>query len=172
MRKTVREELLYSYARLIADARFDPGEVLGLHVYPEGYWPFVIQCYRRLLGGRMARSSATRQNMRAALAVDHCAYCGSTDRLQWDHLIPRARGGPDDFDNLVRACAACNRSKAVQPVSDWAKASGRPLPRWIRGKLLKLIYSAHEAHGTLDAPLPPDWTRSTCERMAFPGDSQ
>lgn len=32
---------------------------------------------------------------------------------QIEHVIPRARGGSEGLDNLVLACAACNREKGV-----------------------------------------------------------
>lgn len=44
-----------------------------------------------------------------------CAYCNDKpgrSGLQIDHLIPRARGGSDDEDNLVPACVACNQGKS------------------------------------------------------------
>lgn len=44
-----------------------------------------------------------------------CRYCGTggskTNELQIDHNMPRARNGSDDFDNLLVACARCNRGK-------------------------------------------------------------
>jgi len=41
-----------------------------------------------------------------------CAYCGRGDlTLTIDHIIPRARGGEDSWDNLVAACLHCNNKK-------------------------------------------------------------
>lgn len=40
-----------------------------------------------------------------------CRYCGSTDRLTVDHVIPRVMGGSDCATNLVVACRSCNSSK-------------------------------------------------------------
>lgn len=166
---SVREALLYEYARLIADARFDLADD-GLPAgYPDGYWPFLIGRYRLLSSGRLSRSSHTRQNVRAALAVDHCAYCAGLDRLQWDHLIPRSSGGADEFDNLVRSCAACNVSKSDRPVFHWAHLVQFRLARWVRGKHLKLVFDAHERAGTLGAELPADWSRTSIESMVFAG---
>lgn len=44
---------------------------------------------------------------------DHfeCQYCGSREELTFDHVIPRSRGGPTDWTNIVAACAACNVRK-------------------------------------------------------------
>lgn len=44
-----------------------------------------------------------------------CHYCGAgpeQDRLVVDHVVPVAKGGSDDDDNLVTACATCNSGKA------------------------------------------------------------
>lgn len=41
-----------------------------------------------------------------------CAYCGRSDLpLTVDHIIPRARGGEDTWENLVAACLTCNNRK-------------------------------------------------------------
>ncbi len=46
-----------------------------------------------------------------------CGYCGITEisagsELEIDHFQPRSQGGPDSINNLIYACAACNRNKA------------------------------------------------------------
>ncbi|HKJ44500.1 MAG TPA: HNH endonuclease [Balneolales bacterium] len=41
----------------------------------------------------------------------HCQYCGSTEDLTIDHVIPKSRGGKDTWENLVTACYRCNRIK-------------------------------------------------------------
>jgi len=43
-----------------------------------------------------------------------CAYCGSTEKLEIDHIIPLARGGTNDSDNLQVLCRSCNRRKGVR----------------------------------------------------------
>ena len=51
---------------------------------------------------------------RAVLARDSwtCQYCGSTKSgLTVDHVIPRSRGGDSVWENIVAACATCNRRK-------------------------------------------------------------
>ncbi len=41
-----------------------------------------------------------------------CQYCGrQAQHLTIDHILPRHRGGQHRWDNLVTACAACNRRK-------------------------------------------------------------
>lgn len=42
-----------------------------------------------------------------------CQYCGKdTKDLTLDHIIPRSRGGPHLWENVVSACIPCNHRKA------------------------------------------------------------
>jgi 5-methylcytosine-specific restriction endonuclease McrA len=40
-----------------------------------------------------------------------CAYCGSKKQLTLDHIIPKSRGGGNDWNNLVTCCFKCNLKK-------------------------------------------------------------
>ena len=41
-----------------------------------------------------------------------CQYCGGRPRdLTLDHVLPRHRGGPDSWENVVAACRRCNGKK-------------------------------------------------------------
>ena len=40
-----------------------------------------------------------------------CVYCGSSDKLTIDHMIPASRGGKTNFENCVTACQPCNNKK-------------------------------------------------------------
>ena len=42
-----------------------------------------------------------------------CQYCGrQTREMTLDHVVPRVRGGPHTWENVVTACVACNHRKA------------------------------------------------------------
>lgn len=44
----------------------------------------------------------------------HCCYCGRclpSEKLNLDHVIPRSRGGPTDWSNIVTSCIPCNLRK-------------------------------------------------------------
>jgi CRISPR/Cas system Type II protein with McrA/HNH and RuvC-like nuclease domain len=41
-----------------------------------------------------------------------CIYCGSRKDLTLDHVIPKSRGGPNDWMNLVTSCSKCNLKKS------------------------------------------------------------
>src|SRR3954452_5874037 len=40
-----------------------------------------------------------------------CQYCGARSNLTVDHVIPRSKGGPSSWENIVASCAPCNRRK-------------------------------------------------------------
>jgi len=50
---------------------------------------------------------------RAVFARDGwaCQYCGAASNLTVDHVIPRSKGGPSSWENIVASCAPCNRRK-------------------------------------------------------------
>lgn len=54
-----------------------------------------------------------------------CAYCdkwltlGTVDACV-DHVIPIAKGGNNEDENLVMACRRCNSSKKDKLLSEWA----------------------------------------------------
>ena len=45
-----------------------------------------------------------------------CVYCSKEfedhTEIEVDHLIPKSKGGPDSWDNLVASCNICNREKS------------------------------------------------------------
>lgn len=47
-----------------------------------------------------------------------CVYC-DRDASHVDHVLPRSRGGADELDNLVPACAACNMAKGSKTPQEW-----------------------------------------------------
>jgi len=55
-------------------------------------------------------------NRRNIFARDEnrCQYCGRkfpTSELSLEHVVPRSRGGKSTWENIVCACAECNRKK-------------------------------------------------------------
>ncbi len=63
---------------------------------------------------KVPRDSQRRKiTRRAVFARDDwtCQYCGSRTQLTVDHVVPRSKGGGSTWDNIVAACAPCNRRK-------------------------------------------------------------
>lgn len=70
----------------------------------------------RLLGYDRLPAQIVKLNRRNLFARDRnqCQYCGrhfSTNELSIDHILPRAQGGGDSWENLVCACIRCNARK-------------------------------------------------------------
>ncbi|MCP3998998.1 MAG: HNH endonuclease, partial [bacterium] len=114
-RSTVKEALLYHYALLITDAAVGHREGL-MPVVRTGpaYWSFANKTFQRLVRGDINPSTLLRENKLLVSNSSGCAYCGVSDDLQWEHIIPRSAGGPDTIDNLVLACPECNLSKGTK----------------------------------------------------------
>jgi 5-methylcytosine-specific restriction endonuclease McrA len=74
--------------------------------------PVVI---RLLAYVRIPRDAHRRKiTRRAVFARDRwtCQYCGrERGNLTVDHVVPRSKGGPSSWDNIVTCCAPCNRRK-------------------------------------------------------------
>jgi CRISPR/Cas system Type II protein with McrA/HNH and RuvC-like nuclease domain len=140
--QTNRDVIYWEYAKIIAEnitgSRRDFAEV--------------TRVFKRLKSGQMSMSSILRENKLLVQSDRVCTYCGSLDNLQWEHIIPRSRGGPDSIDNLVLSCKSCNMKKGIRNPYEWyGKARRDEIPRIVVGKYLKLVFQQHEALGTLDA---------------------
>lgn len=67
--------------------------------------------------GKKRRDDATRvQALRKKAASVHaadggCVYCGSSEDLTLDHILPLRLGGTNDDNNLASACRSCNSRK-------------------------------------------------------------
>ena len=73
-------------------------------------WPSVVRL-RRYVRVPYRKVLLTRRNV---LRRDghRCVYCGAGERLTLDHVLPKSRGGPDTWENLVAACTPCNNRKS------------------------------------------------------------
>ncbi len=78
-----------------------------------------------------------------------CQYCGIRTRdLTLDHVIPRSKGGPHTWENLVSACRGCNHRKGGKTVAEARMALAR-LPREPKANVYQMIYRYLE-NGPLD----------------------
>lgn len=53
-----------------------------------------------------------------------CAYCGSKEDLEQEHIVPVSAGGTYAIGNIVPACRKCNASKGNKNLDDWYRNSG------------------------------------------------
>ena len=139
--KTLREEILYEYAKLISRSAF-AGEI---------NYRFVADRFKALRDGQATMSGTNREWQREQELPKECVFCGDRGNLQIDHLIPRSRGGTDSADNTVWSCQTCNASRGDQGVFQWLGLKKKDnLHRLVAGKYLKQLLELHAARGTLD----------------------
>ena len=92
--------------------------------FPEGEYDWVqtvsfripVPKVIRLFGYDRVPGRQLKFNRRNVYARDEntCQYCGRrqpTSELTIDHVIPRSRGGPTTWGNVVVACVRCNSRK-------------------------------------------------------------
>lgn len=75
-----------------------------------------IERFRRLDDGERAVREAIPSDVRAFVwrrDQGRCVRCDSAERLEFDHIIPLAKGGSNTERNIQLLCEACNRSKGT-----------------------------------------------------------
>jgi len=145
---TLRDLIYWSYAELIARAAgFDNN------------YGFVVSRYKLLKSGEMKWSSSMSDCQKSLEKGNICTYCGSTEDICMDHIIPISRAGVDprvlrlldSGDNWVPACRRCNSSKGDRDVFEWyGKDNFDEIPKLVLAKFLKLSYCLHKTQGTLN----------------------
>lgn len=76
-----------------------------------------------------------------------CVYCGENfDKkvLTLDHVIPKSKGGPNTWDNLVTSCKKCNNEKADLTLEEYGKEIPQPKRPHFLMLLKKVSYIPEE----------------------------
>jgi hypothetical protein len=138
--RTIKDLIFYQYAKIIALSAGIPGH------------KFIMNRMKMLSSGEIKMSTTLRELKIQMSGKKSCEYCQSTEDLSWDHIIPRAKSGPDTAENGAWACRSCNSSNGCKGIYEWHGLDRKDkIPRLIAGKYLKLLYDIHEAKGTLNA---------------------
>jgi 5-methylcytosine-specific restriction endonuclease McrA len=98
----------------------------------------------------------TRAGGRCEWQLESDERCGSTLRLEFDHILPRALGGPSTVDNLRVVCRAHNQLAARQAFGDeWMDRFTRAARSANANAARPRCYPAepeHPDHGTSEGP--------------------
>ena len=78
-----------------------------------GYKTFVRPLIIRLLNYIKHKTKTIRASRTRIYKRDNyqCVYCGSNKELTLDHVVPKSKGGGNEWTNLVTSCFKCNLKK-------------------------------------------------------------
>jgi len=153
---TIREEILYEYAKLISRS-----------AYGSLQRGFITDRFKKLRDGEITISGTMRDWEREQELPKQCVFCAEIVALTTDHLIPRSRGGDDSADNVVLACQPCNTSRGDKGIFEWLGLKEKDrLHRLVAGKYLKQLLALHERASTLE--VTKDQIAILCERCGLP----
>ena len=107
-------------------------------------WPSVVRL-RRYVRTPYRKVLLTRRNV-FRRDGHRCQYCGAAEGLTLDHVVPKSRGGPDTWENLVAACVPCNNRKGGRTPDEAQMPLARPPFRPSHVMYMRdFIGRAHEA---------------------------
>ena len=160
---TIRDVIYFQYAKLIARSA---------HKLPDGHavkakcYGFVKKTFRDLQSGRKRWSDILREDRQLVEAPKACLYCGATDNLTWEHIVPRSLKINDrcatcdviqGIHNQVWCCAACNSRKGARGLYSFYREilPEKPkfydyIPALAEKKYLKTVYSCCDCAKALD----------------------
>ena len=147
---TVREQIAASYAML---GRAHAALRDGRTQYTKTDHMIHAKLRKGLVNGTIKMRSLYDDERTKMTEAQACCYCGSTDNLCMDHLIPRMRGGPDSPDNLVTACRSCNSSKGGRDMLEWMERKNRFPPLLLLRRYIKIVARHCEMQAEMDTPL-------------------
>ncbi|MFC7532673.1 HNH endonuclease [Actinoplanes sp. GCM10030250] len=96
--------MLFRQVAVVHEAR--PDATIGVYQVPTvvRLVSYVVTRWRRGRGPAWSRAGVLARDGRS------CAYCGDAASTI-DHVLPRSRGGRNEWTNTVAACGRCNNRK-------------------------------------------------------------
>jgi 5-methylcytosine-specific restriction endonuclease McrA len=84
-----------------------------------------------------------------------CVYCGAP-ATSLDHVIPKSRGGPHTWENVVASCRRCNHVKGDRSIADmgWRLPKRPHAPTGLAWRVLGARTPDPRWHAYLDFPEP------------------
>lgn len=158
---TVKEHIAWSYANLAAaHSAVDA----GAKKYSRLNYMIRARLNKGLISDTMNMRSLLDDEKIKYKYPHSCCYCGSTEQLNMDHLMPKYKGGHDGGDNIVWACRPCNSSKRDRDVIRWLESKGKHPSILLLRRYLKLIAAYCIEHDLMDQSL------SDVKNMSLPFD--
>jgi len=157
--KTIRDLIYYQYAKIIAKAAMGPDA-------KKAAYGFIKSTFRKLRDDQKKWSSYLHEDKQFVNAEKCCVYCGSTENLQWEHIVPKSLfinerctncDRIQGIHNQIWACKTCNMRKGTKGLYHFMKElhpDVKPfsdcIPALLEEKYLKTIWYCHLCNGTLD----------------------
>lgn len=145
--ETVRELIYWSYANLaMAHSAISKGHD------KYGTFNFVIRAklFKGLKDGTMNMRTIFDDEKIKIQTGQRCNYCGGSQQLALDHILPVKLGGQDKAENLIMACKSCNSSKGKKDLMEWMTSRDSFLPLMIIRRYLKLVFTYCAENELLD----------------------
>lgn len=147
---TVREQIAASYAKL---GRAHAALRNGRTQYVKTDHMIHAKLKKGLLDGTVKMRSLYDDERTKMTETQACCYCGATDNLCMDHMIPKMRGGSDSPENFVTACRSCNSSKGGRDMLEWMERKGCFPPLLLLRRYIKIVARHCEEQAEMDTPL-------------------
>src|SRR5690348_15996041 len=123
--------------------------------------PAVVRLTPKLAGGSVSKKNKVRFSRVNIFTRDgfRCQFCGerkAMDALNYDHVVPRVRGGKTVWENIVTSCYVCNDRKGSRTPAEAgmtllrrpSKPKTLPLPPVIRpGSIVPEVWRDYCALG-------------------------
>jgi hypothetical protein len=117
--KTVGDLLYWAYSNLaMAHAAITDGFI----EYNKKHYFIRSRLFKGLKDNSMDIRSFFDDERLKMILPQSCCYCGATEHLAADHIIPRKEGGLDIGENLIWACRSCNSSKSAIDMLEWMQS--------------------------------------------------
>lgn len=86
-------------------------------VQKEFSWPEVIRL-KFFVRVKRRELSPSKRNIMERDAYT-CQYCGTSENLTIDHVLPVSRGGKNTWGNMITCCWKCNNEKNNRTPEEW-----------------------------------------------------
>ncbi|MBN2662812.1 MAG: HNH endonuclease [Bacteroidales bacterium] len=161
--KTIKDLIFYQYAKIIVKSAMKTGDN---ETAKKNYYGLIKNKFRELQSGKISWSDIIREDLQFIDTEKKCIYCGSTENITKDHIIPKSicindRCSKCDkiqgIHNIIWACKNCNSKKGTKGLYHLYhelypdKKKSDLLPILLEKKYLKLMYNCHKCAGTLDS---------------------
>lgn len=111
-RKRYSEDTEYRLKQKVASRRYNH----KVYSTPEGRYKALIAAQNRRALGNL---TVTQWFSILDTFNNSCAYCGATQDLEQEHIIPVSKGGRTCVGNIIPACRHCNSSKGSKDLLEW-----------------------------------------------------